>query len=114
MTCPQCEMENAEGALYCARCHHALPRPLATGECPYCGQIANPLEGPSEVCLTCGNDAGRGAQIRADRAAALRAAWESERLALESRITRLNKPRTRPGCLPALLLAGLVYYLLNG
>ncbi len=112
MRCPSCELENEEGAFYCARCHTALPRPLAPGECPYCGRLPQPGELPQAVCPSCGNDPERGKEVRAKRVAALRAEVEVQTGQLEAQRQALLARKTKKGCgLTLLLLAVGVGYL---
>ena len=85
--CEHCQLDNAEGALYCARCHKALPRLLAPGECRYCGFIPDVAGRIADVCPSCGNDAERGKDIRQKRAA---------RLLAEVEIELQKQPKTPP------------------
>jgi hypothetical protein len=98
MQCPACELENEEGALYCARCHAALPRPPAPGECPYCGRQRQPGELSTAVCPSCGNDPERGKEIREKRLTALRAEVNQQASILESQRQALTSRPTRKGC----------------
>ena len=106
MQCLECELENVEGALYCARCHKALPRLLAPGECPFCGLISETGVLP-ETCPSCGNDAKRGQELRERRAALLLAELAQERQALETKVAQLKQPR-KAGCLPVLIVASVM------
>src|SRR5438105_2750234 len=106
MRCPQCDLENEAGAFYCARCHTRLPRPLAPGECPFCGLLSEPGEEPPAVCPSCGNDPQVGRQVRERRVAVLRAELMTERQALDAKMERLAKRKGRWGCLPLWLGIG--------
>jgi hypothetical protein len=110
--CNACGLENAEGALYCARCHAALPRPLAPGECLHCGFIPEVPGTLWDVCPSCGNDPERGKEVRAKRIAALRAGVEVEQSRLDASVKSLPA-RRRFGCLPFLLLLVGVFLLLK-
>ncbi|HZO88080.1 MAG TPA: zinc ribbon domain-containing protein [Chthonomonadaceae bacterium] len=110
MQCPNCQLENEPGALYCARCHTALPRPPAPGECPYCGRVPEPGELPPAVCPSCGNDPERGKQVREQRLAALRAEVQQQSSMLEAQRQALLSRKQKKGCGGTLLLCGLIAF----
>lgn len=108
MQCPECKLENQPGAFYCARCHKALPRPPAPGECLFCGRIPSPGEPIPENCPSCGNDGERGKQVREARITALRLEVEQETIALQAKQDTLTVGKKSKGCGLTLFLLGVV------
>ncbi|HZP80437.1 MAG TPA: zinc ribbon domain-containing protein [Chthonomonadaceae bacterium] len=111
MQCPECELENEEGALYCARCHKPLPRKLAPGECPHCGRMPEPGELPPAVCPSCGGDPERGKQIKEQRLAALRAEVALQTQTIEAQRQALAAKKGKKGCGLTLFLCGIALFL---
>lgn len=107
MQCPNCGLKNAEGAIYCAKCHALLPRPPAPNECPFCGYLPADDSPLPPICRECGNDAEQGKIVREQRVARLKAGFMLEIQQMELQQQKL-KPRKRTGCLPFLLGAVVI------
>jgi hypothetical protein len=105
MQCPECEIENEEGAYYCARCHKPLPQPPPPGACPHCGVTLDPAVRLTEHCPSCGDDPAKGAQIKTARRAIALAEVETQSIKLDAERARFSRSKGRRGCLPLTALA---------
>ena len=101
LNCPQCELKNAEGAFYCARCHAALPRPLAPKECAFCGYIPFSEEPHSEICPMCGSDEERGKEVRERRITSFQSEFLMKEQDQNAQMRDLKRQKS-VGCLPIL------------